>query len=123
MKLTNREIFSANEPLQQLTAHKFPVRTSLALVKLAQKLGEHFVAIEQVRSGLVKTYGKPDAKNPNQARVSPGDKNWDKFLTEFEELMSQEVEVVFDKVELPETLEIEPAILMSLSKFVRVAEK
>ena len=120
MKLTNGEIFNARVPFQQLVANKFPVKTSLALVKLIHKLNEVMEPVEQVRSGLVKTYGKPDEKNPNQARVSPGDENWDKFQEEFSELMSQEVEVVFQKVELPETLEIEPAVLMALEKFITI---
>jgi len=121
MKLTNGEIFNAKMPLQQLVAIKFPVKTSLALVKLVQKLNEFMIPVEQVRSGLVKTYGKPDAKNPNQARVSPEDKGWDKFQSEFAELMAQEIEIVFDKVELPETLEIEPTVLMALEKFIKIA--
>ena len=121
MKLTNGEIFSAKVPLEQLSANKFPVKTSLALVRLTQKLNEFLGPIEQVREGLVKTYGKPDVDNPQQTKISPGDENWLKFVEEYGELMSQVVEVVFDKVELPETLEIEPAILMALEKFIKVA--
>jgi len=120
VKLTNGEILNAKVPLQQLVANKFPVKTSLALVKLVQKLNEFMIPVEQVRAGLVKTYGKPDEKNPNQARVSPEDEGWDKFRAEFDELMAQEVEVIFDKVELPETLEIEPSVLMALEKFIKV---
>ena len=120
MKLTNGEILNAKVPLQQLVANKFPVRTSLALVKLVHKLNEVMGPVEEVRSGLVKTYGKPDEKNRNQTRVSPEDEGWDKFQEEFVELMSQEVEVVIEKVELPDTLEIEPAILMALEKFVKI---
>jgi len=120
MKLTNGEIFSAKVPLQQLTANKFPVKTSLALVRLSQKLNEFLVPIEQVREGLIKTYGKPNPENPHQASVKPDDENWDKFVAEFTELMAQEVEVVFEAVELPDTLEIEPAILMALEKFIKV---
>jgi len=120
VKLTNGEILNAKVPLQQLVANKFPVKTSLALVKLIQKLNEIMVPVEQVRTGLIKTYGKPDAKNPNQARVSPEDEGWEKFQSEFEELMSQEVELVIDIVTLPETLEIEPSVLMALEKFIAV---
>ena len=121
MKLTNGEIFNAKVPLQQLVANKFPVKTSLALVKLTQKLNEHLVPVEQVRDGLIKTYGKPDPERPQQIRVNPEDENWAKFVAEFGELMSQKVEVVFQKVTLPETLEIEPTILMALEKFIEVA--
>ena len=121
MKLTNGEIFSAKVPLQQLTANKFPVKTSLALVKLIQKLNEFLVPIEQVRDGLIKTYGKPDPENRQQIKVEPSDENWAKFAEEFKELMTQEVEVVVEKVPLPDTLEIEPAIIMALEKFITVA--
>jgi len=120
VKLTNGEILNAKMPLQQLVANKFPVKTSLALVKLVQKLNEILGPVEEVRMGLVKTYGKPIPENPQQARVSPGDEGWDEFQSEFEELMAQEVEVVIDKVELPETLEIEPSVLMALEKFIKV---
>ncbi len=120
MKLTNGEIFNARVPLQQLTANRFPVKTSLALVKLTQKLIEFLMPIEQVRQGLIKTYGKPIPENPQQTSVKPGDENWDKFLAELNELMSQEVEVVVEIVTLPETLEIEPAIIMALEKFITI---
>ena len=62
-------------------------------------------------------------------------KDFAKFMGEMNELFSQEVEVVFDKVKLPEKvagtcdkcshnmdrmLEIEPNVLMALDKFVEV---
>ena len=141
----------------QLTALKFPVKVSLALVKLAQKLNEHYQAISEVRDGLIKTYGEEDPDNPRQTKVRThieklDDKgetimedgelvmepnpNFPKFAEELTELMAQEVEVVIDVVTLPEkvaatcdkcshnmerSLEIEPAILMPLVKFIRVA--
>ena len=121
MKLTNAEISNAKEPLQELVKHKFPVKTSLELVKLVHKLNEFLIPIEQVRDGLIKTYGTPDPKNPQNIQIQPGDENWAKFTEEFAELMTQEVEVVFTKVKLPETLEIEPAIVMALEKFITIA--
>ncbi len=120
MKLTNAEIFNVKEPLQQLIAMKFPVKTSLALAKLVQKINEHLVPAEQVRDGLVRTYGTPSKDNPQQLGIKPGDENWTKFAEEFAELMTQSVEVVIQKVQLPETLEIEPAIVMALEKFITI---
>ena len=120
MKLTNAEIFNVKEPLQRLVSMKFPVKTSLALAKLVQKINEHLVPAEQVRDGLVKTYGKVDPKNSQNMVIEPGDENWPKFAEEYAELIDQEVEVVFQKVQLPETLEIEPAIVMALEKFITI---
>lgn len=121
MKLTNAEILNVKGPIQQLIQQKLPIKTSLALLKLVRKLNEFLIPAEQVRDGLVRTYGEPDEANPNQIGVKPDSKNWKKFMEEYAELLSQENEVVFEKVSLPDTLEIEPAVLMALEKFIKIA--
>jgi len=120
VKLTNGEIFNAKVPLEQLSANKFPVKVSYGLAKLASKLNDQLQVIDKVRHGLIETYGEKDPDNPQQVRVTPQSENWSKFVEEYGELMSQEVEVVIDAVTLPETLEIEPTILMALEKFIKV---
>ena len=120
MKLTNGEILNAKGPLGELVQQKFPVKTSLELVRLVQKLNEFLIPIETVRDGLVTTYGKPSETNAQSFEIRPGDENWPKFSAELAELVTQEVEVVFKKVQLPETLEIEPAVVMALDKFITI---
>ena len=120
MKLTNGEIFNTREPLQKLMQEKFPVKVSYGLAKLAAKLDDQLQVIEKVRQGLIRTYGEQDPDNPMQTRVLPQSKKFPKFAEEYGELMSQEVEIVFDVVTLPDTLEVEPATLMALDKFVKV---
>lgn len=135
MKLSNGEIFMAREPLAKLMEQKFPVKVSYNLAKMANKLNEQLKVIDEVRNGLIKTYGKPDEDNPQQLTVAQDSENFPKFMEEFAELMNQEVELVFDKVKLPEkvaatcdkcshnmdkSLEIEPNILLTLEKFVEV---
>ena len=135
MKLNNGEIFNAREPLGKLMEQKSPVKTSYGLAKLANKLNDQLKVIDEVRNGLIKTYGEPDPENKQQIRVNPDSENMGKFVEEFNELMSQEVEVVFEKVKLPEKvastcdsckhnmdrmLEIEPSVLMALEKFISV---
>ena len=121
MKLTNGEIFNAKEPLAKLMSEKFPVKVSYGLVKLAAKLNDPLQVIDKVRQGLIETYGEKNPDNPMQIRVDPKSKGFPKFAEEFGELMMQEVEVVFDVVELPDTLEVEPVTLMALDKFIKVA--
>ena len=137
MKLNNGEIFDAWEALNKLTPEgtKFPVKVSLGIVKLRTKLRDRYQEIEEVRNGLIKTYGKADKDNPMQIKVEPNSENFGKFAEEMNELFAQEVEVVIDKVKLPEKvaatcdkcshnmdkmLEIEPSVLMALEKFVEV---
>ena len=133
MKLTNGEIFNSKEPLGNLMEQKFPVKVAYGLAKLANKLNDQLKIIDGVRNGLIKTYG--EEKN-GQIKVEIGSENFPKFVDELTELMNQEVEVVFEKVMLPEKVaatcdkcshnmdkmfEIEPSVLMVLDKFVGVS--
>ena len=133
MKLTNADIFLSREPLSKLMEMKFPVKVSYGLAKLASKLQEQLKVIDDVRNGLIRTYGEVDKDNPQQVRVDPEGKNFAKFVEELNVLLEQEIEVVFDKVKLPEKvastcdachhnmdrpLEIEPSLLMALDKFI-----
>ncbi|KKN22965.1 hypothetical protein LCGC14_0909680 [marine sediment metagenome] len=135
MKLNNGEIFNAREPLGKLIEQKFPVGVSYGLAKMSSKLNDQLKVIDDVRNGLIRTYGKPDPENAQQIKVNPEGEDFQKFASELNELFSQEVEVVFEKVKLPEKvaatcdkcshnmdkmLEIEPSVLMALDKFIEV---
>ncbi len=137
MKLNNGEIYGDWDALNRLTPEgtKFPVKVSLGIVKLRTKLGDAYKEIEEVRNGLIKTYGTPDPENAQNIKVEQDSKNFPKFAEEMNELFAQEVEVVFDKINLPEMvastcdkcshnmdkmLEIEPSVLGALEKFVEV---
>ena len=120
MKLTNGEIFNAKEPLGKLIQEKLPVKVSYGLAKLAAKLNDKLQVIEEVRQGLITTYGEKDPDNPMQTRVLPQSEGFPKFAEEMGELMAQEVEMVFDVVTLPDMLEVEPAVLMALDKFIKI---
>ena len=142
MKLTNGEIVNAKEPMTQLVAEKFPVKTSLALITLVRKLDEFLIPVEQVRDGLFKMYGEPSPDDPRRLQCLPlvpkkdddgnaikdgagnvtliDNPNFPKLIAEMNELMSQEVEVVIKRVEVPDTLQIEPTVLMALEKFIKV---
>ena len=122
MKISNAELMNVKVPLQELAKVKLPVKTSLEVLKLIQKLNEFLVPVEQVQTNLIKQYGHSEVDAPNSGRVVilPSDENYPKFMEEIAELVGQENEIVFNKVKLPETLEIEPGVLMALEKFVKV---
>ena len=137
MKLQNGEIFMAWDALNKLTPEgtKFPVKVSMAIVHLRTKLETPYREIEEVRNGLIKTYGTPDKENSQNISVKPNCEGFDKFAEEIRELMEQEVEVTFEKVKLPEKvastcdkcshnmdrmLEVEPNVLMALEQFVEI---
>jgi len=140
MKLDNGTIFMAREPLGKLMEQRFPVKVSYNLAKMVSKLNEQLKVIDEVRNGLIRTYGKPDKDNPQQISVPQGSKDFTKFMEEFSELMNKEEEIDFGKTEVPvklpekvagtcdschhnmdRMLEIEPSVLMALDKFIEVA--
>ena len=122
MKFTIAEIYNAAGPLGTLSKVKLPVKVSLSVVRLIKKVDEHLIPAQECEQGLITHYGKPLEEGPNKGKlaVKRGDENYSKFSEELGELMLQEVEIVFDKVQLPEALEIEPGVLMALEKFIRV---
>ena len=124
MELTNGEIFGATKTLEELFTMELPVRTSMSIAKLSTKLSELFQSIDKVRNGLVTRYGGPDVKT-NQITITPDSENWPKFIAELNELMAQKVEIVFDKIKLPQVIEgkplmIKPSSLAMLDKFVEL---
>lgn len=117
MELTNGEIWLAKEPLNKLADMKLPVKTAYAIAKMASKLNDQLQVIEAVRIGLIRKYGVQEGKNWN---VKEDSENWPKFMNDFDELMKQKVEVVVEKVKLPDNIEIESKVLIALTKFVEV---
>ena len=128
MKVTNEEIFNSVESLNKLAGIKLPVRVSLQVAKLVNKLSEPLKEIDSVRQGLVKTYGitfEPDEAG-NTTIKSETEGNVLKYVTEVNELVSLETEIVVNKIQLPtevdgKALEIEPSVLIALGKFIEVA--
>ena len=124
MEITNGEVFNATKTLEELFTMELPVRTSMSVAKLSIKLSELFKSIDKVRNGLVTRYGSPDVKT-NQITITPDSENWPKFISELNELMEQKVEIVFDKIKLPQVIEgkplmVKPSSLAMLDKFVEL---
>ena len=124
MELLNGEIFVAKTALEQLFEIDLPVRTSMDLAKLIGKVTEAWNAIEKVRTGLVTKYGSEDPET-RQKRVAQDSEEFTKFIEEYNELMEQKTELVFDIVRLPQNVDgkplvIKPALLVNLLKFVEV---
>ena len=141
MELTNADILIAQPSLNKLMEQKFPVKTSMALVKLNTALSIPFKEINTVRESLIKKHGEDLGQGnigltaPNNPEGKPQSPGWDAFVLEFNELMEAKVEIEFVTVKLPEhiagtcdkcnhnmdrLLEIEPIILASLEKFIEV---
>ena len=122
-KVTNGEVYQANEPMVALLQIPWPVKVSYALVKLAKKLSDQFAVIEETRSGLVRKHGDVDDET-DSVMVKDTSSKYVAFLSEYGELMAQETELVIQVVKLPSEVDgksilVEPHILLALEKFVK----
>ena len=133
MNVTNLEVLAAKGPLEKLLKQYWPVGVSYKLAKLALKLREPLDAISKVRNGLIEKYGTKDEKG--RSEVKEDSPTFEAFQKEWRELLDQEVELVFEKVKLPEIAplkcekcglitegapQVEPMNLLALEKFVGV---
>ena len=122
MKVTNGEIYTTREPLDKLMAAKMPIKTCYELARIAKLLSDQIAIIGQLKDRLITTYGTLPEKGPPRPTISPGDEGWPKFAEELGILMSQEIEVDFEMVELPLDLKIEPYVIFALERFVKCEE-
>ena len=137
MKLKNGEIWRAFPKLVELSKVKLPIKPSLAVAKLANKLQRPYAVVDGERGKLVAKYGKEDEKT-KQTSISVESESWADFIKELDEMFDMEWDddIQFSKVKLPEkvtgtcdkcnhnidvTFQVEPEILIPLEdKFVEV---
>ena len=133
MKLINGEIFDAQRPLAELAPQKMPVKISLAVLDLKDLIKPIAAQVEEMRNKLILEYGEdtpngksvqpliliPDPEQEGRMLQVPNPK-WEPFVKDFEEVRAVEVELDFAPIALPASVELSPAALMALEKFVKV---
>jgi hypothetical protein len=122
MKLQNQDIVEAKTALAELMKVRLPMRESIAIAHLDLKLREPLEAFIKVRDSLFEKYEIRRVRNEDGQVQFTSDKeeNAKAFTEEFNELLRMEVDFEFDKIKLPETLEVEPSVLLALERFLEV---
>ena len=120
MKVTNREIYDARKPLGELITKEIPVGIGYQLMILKDAFDRQLKITEPIRKQLITRYGEPDPTAPGQSFVNSTSEKHPKFTEEINELMDMEIEIDFQAVKLPDTLQISPLALRALKRFIRV---
>ncbi|KKL74540.1 hypothetical protein LCGC14_2063870 [marine sediment metagenome] len=133
MKVTNGEIFDIRKPLSELATQKMPVQTSMAVLKLRELIKPAATLVEEMRTKLIQEYGdegpegmsvKPTILIPDPEHegrlIEAVNPKWEPFVKDFEEVRAVEVELDFQPIHLRSNVELSPAALMTLEKFVEV---
>jgi hypothetical protein len=122
MKITNSDIFGAAKPLEELSKEKFPIKVSYQVAMLIKELAAQEEVIEKLRISLLNQYG---TKADGKITVDQTNPNFQKFFEEMNIIFAQEVEIKFEKIELPSEVDgkvfnIEPNKLLLLYKFITI---
>lgn len=140
VKVQNETIFSANGSLVKILKEAFPVSVSVGLIILSKVVAGPYQVIEEARQGIIKKYGDQTPKGieligPNDPDGRPQSQHWTQFVVEYNELMTAETEIEFEKVKIPrqvmvkcdkcqhaikKDLEISAETLMMLEAFIEV---
>lgn len=123
MKVSNGQVWTANQAIGPLLKEPWPVKTAWALAKLAQTLKERAVPIDQVRANLVNQYGEADERG--RFTISDKSPGWGEFVPSFNELMEHEEEIDVEPVKLPtgketDAVRVTGEALLNLGPFIEV---
>jgi hypothetical protein len=125
--ITTAELNSAFITLQKLSQSKWPIKASYWIGRLMTKLTADYQASITARNGLIEELGvnkegvgfavEPMIMVDDKAQLNP---NWSIFQKREAELMETNIEVNVPQIKLEEfgDVEIEPAALYVLDKFI-----
>jgi len=121
MKLKIAEILGANEALTQLGELSLPISTSVKVARLQKKVGDEAAIHLELRNNLIKKYGKLSKEKQGQIEVPPN--KIAEYLGELNELLTQEVDVDWPKLTLPEEgVNVKPNVLAALLDLIENKE-
>lgn len=107
MKITLGELKSAIEALNKIIAVPLSVKVSYYLSKTIKVINEELTHLEETRIKLVEKYGQKDEKG----ETSVTKENFPKFVEEFKQLLSEEVEINIKPIKLSEVLDVKLSAL------------
>jgi len=132
--LKNGELFALREQLKdllELTVNvggvqlPVPARVQIRLVRLVKMLGVESDVVNETRNKYVRLYGE-DKGNGNFSLTGPNSEgkelspNWGKFMEEMNDLMNQTTKVEFEKVLLPDNVNISGSLLFPFEAFLEI---
>lgn len=119
MNFTLGEIRIMKDPMIALLDEKLPIKQAWKLNKLAKAFEKELQEIEEFRVNLVRKLGVQEEGNEEAEAISVPADNMEAFVTEFNELLNQEVTIDFDPIDidsLGEDIKVSSKDLMSLEK-------
>lgn len=115
LKTNLKSIVNAKESLKILSETELPVKVSYSLAKLINEVNKELSIFSAEKLKLFKKYGK--LENDAYTILS---ENRENFHADLESLLSEEVTVFANKIDLPEDLKLKPKDMINLEPFVTI---
>jgi hypothetical protein len=117
MEITLGELLNGKEPLEKLVNLEINIRTAFRLSKVITKVNTELQLFEEKRMELVNKYGTAD----DDGNVTVSQENIAAFQNELGELISLEVALDFEPVDIDEIGDVKmtAAEMMFIQKFVK----
>lgn len=117
IKTNLQTLVRARDAFAKLSSVEMPSKTSYKLAKIIRQVNDELVLFDEQRLKLCKKYGAYITEE-NSYSIPPD--KMPEFSSEYSKLLSVEVNLISEKVMLPETLSITPADILNLSDFIEI---
>jgi hypothetical protein len=120
MKFRIGQLKAAESTLVLLTKEALPITTAFKLARFLRAAATELSILEESRINLVRKYGS--STDPGKEVTVPEDKV-PQFIDDYNELLSVECELEFEKIklsEVPETFKITPEQALTLDPFIEL---
>ena len=115
IKTKIKTIVNAREAVQRLAQQTLPVAVSYRVTKLINAMNAEIAVYDAERIKLCERFGKL-----NDSKTSYTIGKGEEFNGELSSLLDFDVELDVQKINLPETLSITPADLITLYDFIKI---
>lgn len=100
MEVTLGQVYTSFNLLGRIVDQQLPIRMAFRFTRLIRELNKEWTSLEKLRDGLIKQYGEEVEGQAGSFTVPPD--NRAVFFKEFQELLSETVQVEWDLVSIEE---------------------
>ena len=115
VKINLGELKNISASLTKILSQDMPVLQAYRMTKLAKSADKELKVVEDLRIGLVKKYGETNEQGNVEVKGRMSE-----FITEFNELLSEEVEISFIPINIDDLgdIKLSPVDLMNIDMFL-----
>ena len=112
------KLVNAVDNLDKLTTLELPAKESFKVVKLLMEIEPHIHNYHAQRNKLLAKFGESEDGKEYQIKAE----NKDKFIKELKDLEDIEIELKFEKINIPADIKIKASDLINILDFIKVGD-